>query len=156
MVSFVNNEKNKSPFSLGDLYKSDVSKDFADKIGVDNPFKAKQGDGPGFLDNFKKGMTSYQDLAKKSDTDKMIDFYKDALNKQGSPTFGDASGAYSKELAQGLTTFVPAGSQQVFIPGQKGNEGVFSLGGAIRGGIGGFMKGGPAGALGGAAMGGFM
>ena len=128
--------------------------------GGSSKVKFAKGDGAGFLDNFKKGALSYyeasQKNAEKTDTDKMIDFYKETLKNQGSPSFGGTPSAYSTELAQGLTTFVPAGTQQMFIPGQEGKKGLFSLGGAIRGGIGGFMKGGPAGALGGAAMGGFM
>ena len=121
-------------------------------------FKAEKGDGKGFLDNFKKGAMSYFKDAQegKSDTDKYLDFLRETRGMAQSGQFGNATPGFAKEVAQGLTTFVPPSTQQMFIPGQEGKQGIFSLGGAIKGGIGGFIKGGPAGALGGAAMGGFM
>ena len=116
-----------------------------------------KGDGKGFLDNFKKGALSNLEKSKeKSDTDKYLDFLKETRNMAQGGQFGSGMGGFSQEVAEGLTTFVPPSTQQMFIPGQEGKPGLFSVGGAIRGGIGGFMKGGPAGALGGAAMGGFM
>ena len=117
-----------------------------------------KGDSKGFLDKFKKGAMSYFKDAQegKSDTDKYLDFLKETRGMAQGGQFGSGMGGFSQEVAEGLTTFVPPSTQQMFIPGQEGKPGLFSVGGAIRGGIGGFMKGGPAGALGGAAMGGFM
>ena len=116
-----------------------------------------KGDSKGFLDNFKKGALSNLEKSKeKSDTDKYLDFLKETRGMAQGGQFGSGMGGFSQEVAEGLTTFVPPSTQQMFIPGQEGKPGLFSVGGAIRGGIGGFMKGGPAGALGGAAMGGFM
>ena len=122
-------------------------------------FKAKKGDGKGFLDNFKKGAMSYFKDAQegKSDTDKYIDFLKESRGMmQSGAQFGGMGGGMATEVAQGLNIYQPPTSQQMFIPGQEGKKGAFSVGGAIKGGIGGFLKGGPAGALGGAAIGGFM
>ena len=116
-----------------------------------------KGDSKGFLDNFKKGALSNLEKSKeKSDTDKYLDFLRETRGMAQGGQFGSGMGGFSQEVAEGLTTFVPPSTQQMFIPGQEGKPGLFSVGGAIRGGIGGFMKGGPAGALGGAAMGGFM
>ena len=116
-----------------------------------------KGDSKGFLDKFKEGALSNLEKSKeKSDTDKYLDFLKETRGMAQGSQFGSGMGGFSQEVAEGLTTFVPPSTQQMFIPGQEGKPGLFSLGGAIRGGIGGFMKGGPAGALGGAAMGGFM
>ena len=117
-----------------------------------------KGDSKGFLDKFKEGALSNLEKSKeKSDTDKYLDFLKETRGMMGGNTqFGSGMGGFAQEVAEGLTTFVPPSTQQMFIPGQEGKPGMFSLGGAIKGGIGGFMKGGPAGALGGAAMGGFM
>ena len=116
-----------------------------------------KGDSKGFLDKFKEGALSNLEKSKdKSDTDKYLDFLKETRGMAQGGQFGSGMGGFSQEVAEGLTTFVPASTQQMFIPGQEGKPGLFSVGGAIRGGIGGFMKGGPAGALGGAAMGGFM
>jgi len=116
-----------------------------------------KGDSKGFLDKFKEGALSNLEKTKeKSDTDKYLDFLKETRGMAQGGQFGSGMGGFSQEVAEGLTTFVPPSTQQMFIPGQEGKPGLFSLGGAIRGGIGGFMKGGPAGALGGAAMGGFM
>ena len=116
-----------------------------------------KGDGKGFLDNFKKGALSNLEKSKeKSDTDKYLDFMRETRGMAQGGQFGSGMGGFAQEVAEGLTTFVPPSTQQMFIPGQEGKPGMFSVGGAIRGGIGGFMKGGPAGALGGAAMGGFM
>ena len=120
-----------------------------------------RGDGKGFLDSFKSGAMGYfkdaQEDAKKSDTDKYLDFMRESrgMMQQGAQ-FGGMGGGMATEVAQGLNVYQPPSTQQMFIPGQEGKPGLFSLGGAIKGGIGGFMKGGPAGALGGAALGGFM
>ena len=62
---------------------------------------------------------------------------------------------FTAEVAPGLSIYKEGSFTPMVIPGQQGQKGLFSLGGAIRGGIGGFIKGGPAGAIGGAAMGGF-
>ena len=123
-----------------------------------NPRTFAKGDGKGFLDSFKSGAMGYfKDAQKgKSDTDKYLDFLRETRGMAQGGQFGSGMGGFSQEVAEGLTTFVPPSTQQMFIPGQEGKPGLFSVGGAIRGGIGGFMKGGPAGALGGAAMGGFM
>ena len=116
-----------------------------------------KGDSKGFLDKFKEGALSNLEKSKeKSDTDKYLDFLKETRGMAQGGQFGSGMGGFSQEVAEGLTTFVPPSTQQMFIPGQEGKPGLFSLGGAIKGGIGGFMKGGPAGALGGAALGGFM
>ena len=123
-----------------------------------NPKTFAKGDGKGFLDSFTSGAMGYfKDAQKgKSDTDKYLDFLRETRGMAQGGQFGSGMGGFSQEVAEGLTTFVPPSTQQMFIPGQEGKPGLFSVGGAIRGGIGGFMKGGPAGALGGAAMGGFM
>ena len=116
-----------------------------------------KGDSKGFLDKFKEGALSNLEKSKeKSDTDKYLDFLKETRGMAQGGQFGSGMGGFSQEVAEGLTTFVPPSTQQMFIPGQEGKPGMFSVGGAIKGGIGGFLKGGPAGALGGAAMGGFM
>ena len=116
-----------------------------------------KGDSKGFLDKFKEGALGNLEKSKnKSDTDKYLDFLRETRGMAQGGQFGSGMGGFSQEVAEGLTTFVPPSTQQMFIPGQEGKPGLFSVGGAIRGGIGGFMKGGPAGALGGAAMGGFM
>ena len=116
-----------------------------------------KGDSKGFLDKFKEGALSNLEKSKeKSDTDKYLDFLKETRGMAQGGQFGSGMGGFSQEVAEGLTTFVPPSTQQMFIPGQEGKPGLFSVGGAIKGGIGGFLKGGPAGALGGAAMGGFM
>ena len=116
-----------------------------------------KGDSKGFLDKFKEGALSNLEKSKeKSDTDKYLDFLRETRGMAQGGQFGSGMGGFSQEVAEGLTTFVPPSTQQMFIPGQEGKPGLFSLGGAIKGGIGGFMKGGPAGALGGAALGGFM
>ena len=126
-----------------------------------NPKTFAKGDGKGFLDSFKSGAMGYfkdaQEDAKKSDTDKYLDFMRESrgMLQQGAQ-FGGMGGGMATEVAQGLNVYQPPTTQQMFIPGQEGKRGLFSLGGAIKGGIGGFMKGGPAGALGGAALGGFM
>ena len=118
-----------------------------------------KGDGKGFLDNFKKGALSNLEKSKeKSDTDKYLDFMKETRGMMGgNAQFGNFGGGMATEVAQGLTAYnPPSPNQQMFIPSTPGKDGVFSVGGAIKGGFGGFLKGGPAGALGGAAMGGFM
>ena len=116
-----------------------------------------KGDSKGFLDKFKEGALGNLEKSKeKSDTDKYLDFLKETRGMAQGGQFGSGMGGFAQEVAEGLTTFVPPSTQQMFIPGQEGKPVLFSAGGAIRGGIGGFMKGGPAGALGGAAIGGFM
>tara|TARA_B100000945_G_scaffold230319_1_gene186727 strand:+ start:3784 stop:4278 length:495 start_codon:yes stop_codon:yes gene_type:complete len=118
-----------------------------------------KGDSKGFLDKFKEGALSNLEKSKeKSDTDKYLDFMRESRGMmRGNAQFGGFGGGMATEVAQGLNIYQPTSpNQQMFIPGQKGEEGLFSLGGAIKGGIGGFMKGGPAGAIGGAALGGFM
>ena len=116
-----------------------------------------KGDSKGFLDKFKEGALGNLEKSKnKSDTDKYLDFLRETRGMAQGGQFGSGMGGFSQEVAEGLTTFVPPSTQQMFIPGQEGKPGLFSVGGAMRGGIGGFMKGGPAGARGGAAMGGFM
>jgi len=118
-----------------------------------------KGDGKGFLDNFKKGALSNLEKSKeKSDTDKYLDFLKESRGMLGgNAQFGSGMGGFASEVAQGLNVYQPPSpNQQMFIPGQEGKKGAFSVGGAIKGGIGGFLKGGPAGAIGGAALGGFM
>ena len=118
-----------------------------------------KGDSKGFLDNFKKGALSNLEKSKdKSDTDKYLDFLRESRGMMGGNTqFGGFGGGMATEVAQGLTAYnPPSPNQQMFIPSTPGKDGVFSVGGAIKGGIGGILKGGPAGALGGAAMGGFM
>ena len=116
-----------------------------------------KGDSKGFLDKFKEGALGNLEKSKeKSDTDKYLDFLKETRGMAQGGQFGSGMGGFAQEVAEGLTTFVPPSTQQMFIPGQEGKPGLFSVGGAIKGGIGGFLKGGPAGALGGAAMGGFM
>ena len=128
---FVKKEKDKSPFdlggddspfSLGDLYKSDVSKDFSDKIGVNSPFVEK-GDGKGFLDkqlgNYKAYLESTKD--DKSDEDKDRDLVRELANKNNlSTTFGDMTKGFTSEVAQGLNMYQPPSpNQQMFIPGEK-------------------------------------
>ena len=116
-----------------------------------------KGDSKGFLDKFKEGALSNLEKSKeKSDTDKYLDFLRETRGMAQGGQFGSGTGGFAQEVAEGLTTFVPPSTQQMFIPGQEGKPGMFSVGGAIKGGIGGFLKGGPVGALGGAAMGGFM
>ncbi len=148
----------------------DAMKDsnYFERKGVEGVYEARdknapvvtgsfKGDSKGFLDKFKEGALSNLEKTKeKSDTDKYLDFLKETRGMAQGGQFGSGMGGFSQEVAEGLTTFVPPSTQQMFIPGQEGKPGLFSVGGAIRGGIGGFMKGGPAGALGGAAMGGFM
>jgi len=115
------------------------------------------GNSKGFLDNFKKGLTSnLEDAKEKSDTDKYLDFMRETRDMGGDAMFGEFGGGGFKEVAEGLAYGrLPSQTQQMLIPGQKGNPGLFNVRGAIGGGIKGFMAGGPAGALGGAALGGF-
>jgi len=117
-----------------------------------------KGDGKGFLDNFKKGaLSNYEEAKDKSDTDKYLDFMRESRDMMGgNAQFGSGMGGFATEVAQGLNIYQPPTNKEIVLAGQKGKEGLFNLGGAIKGGIGGFMQGGPAGALGGAAMGGFM
>ena len=157
----------KTPKSLLDAMKDS---NYFERKGVEGVYEPRdkdapvvtgsfKGDGKGFLDNFKKGALSNLEKSKeKSDTDKYLDFLRESRGMLGgNAQFGDFGGGGFKEVAEGLSYGkLPSATQQMFIPGQEGKQGLFSLGGAIRGGIGGFMKGGPAGALGGAAVGGFM
>jgi len=117
-----------------------------------------KGDGKGFLDNFKKGaLSNLEESKERSDTDKYLDFLRESRGMLGgNAQFGSGMGGFTSEVAQGLNIYQPPTNKEIVLAGQKGEEGLFSLGGAIKGGIGGFLKGGPAGALGGAAMGGFM
>ena len=128
-----------------------------DKKFKNNP-KGFFGDSKGFLDNFKKGaLSNYEEAKDKSDTDKYLDFMRESRDMMGgNAQFGSGMGGFATEVAQGLNIYQPPTNKEIVLAGQKGKEGLFNLGGAIKGGIGGFMKGGPAGALGGAAMGGFM
>ena len=155
----------KTPKSLVDAMKDS---NYFERKGVEGVYEPRnkkapivtgsfKGDSKGFLDKFKEGALSNLEKSKeKSDTDKYLDFLKETRGMAQGGQFGSGMGGFAQEVAEGLTTFVPPSTQQMFIPGQEGKPGLFSVGGAIRGGIGGFMKGGPAGALGGAAMGGFM
>ena len=117
-----------------------------------------KGDSKGFLDKFKEGALGNLEKSKeKSDTDKYLDFLRESRGMMGgNAQFGSGMGGFTSEVAQGLNIYQPPTNKEIVLAGQRGEEGLFSLGGAIKGGIGGFMKGGPAGALGGAAMGGFM
>ena len=117
-----------------------------------------KGDSKGFLDKFKEGALSNLEKSKdKSDTDKYLDFLRESRGMMGgNAQFGSGMGGFTSEVAQGLNIYQPPTNKEIVLAGQRGEEGLFSLGGAIKGGIGGFIKGGPAGALGGAAMGGFM
>ncbi len=121
----------------------------------ENKPKSFFGDSKGFLDNFKEGVTSNLKEAKeKSDTDKYLDFLSKNIGEK--PMFGDFGGGGFKEVAEGFSYGrIPSQTQQMFIPSQKGEDGLFSPRGAIAGGIKGFMAGGPAGALGGGLVGGF-
>ena len=172
-TGFVTSEKKQNPFkgfSLPSDYKETEANAFqksgakvSDYYKPDKKATTKfeKGDSKGFLDSqiqkFKEGaLSNYEKSKEKSDTDKYLDFLRETRGMAQGGQFGSGMGGFSQEVAEGLTTFVPPSTQQMFIPGQEGKPGLFSVGGAIRGGIGGFMKGGPAGALGGAAMGGFM
>ena len=157
----------KTPKSLLDAMKDS---NYFERKGVEGVYEPRntkapvvtgsfKGDGKGFLDKFKEGALSNLEKSKeKSDTDKYLDFMKETRGMLGgNAQFGSGMGGFASEVAQGLNVYQPPSpNQQMFIPGQEGKPGMFSLGGAIKGGIGGFMKGGPASALGGAAMGGFM
>ena len=167
--TFLEGEKATNPlksFGLPSNYKETEAEAFeksgakvSDYYKPDKNAKTKfeKGDGKGFLDNFKKGALSNLEKSKeKSDTDKYLDFLRESRGMLGgSADFGSGMGGFAQEVAQGLTTFVPPSTQQMFIPGQEGQPGLFNVRGAIGGGIKGFMAGGPAGALGGAALGGF-
>jgi hypothetical protein len=156
----------KTPKSLLDAMKDS---NYFERKGVEGVYEPRnkkapivtgsfKGDSKGFLDKFKEGALGNLEKSKeKSDTDKYLDFLRETRGMAQGGQFGSGMGGFAQEVAEGLTTFVPPSTQQMFIPGQEGKPGIFSLGGAIKGGIGGFLKGGgPAGALGGAAMGGFM
>lgn len=95
-----------------------------------------KGDGKGFLggflNRFKEGASAYTPKEKDS-TDKMIDFYKEAMNKQ-TGQFGSGMGGFSTEVAEGLNVYQPPSTQQMFIPGQEGKPGIFGrLAGAALG-----------------------
>ena len=116
----------------------------------------KQNKGKSFLDKAIAGGLDYFDKTKdkeKTDADKLIDFYK---KQSGQAQFGGAGSGAFGEVAQGLMYGqLPAQSQQMFIPGEKADDPLFSLGGAIKGGITGFKSGGGIpGAIGGAVIGG--
>ena len=155
----------KTPKSLLDAMKDS---NYFERKGVEGVYEPRnkkapivtgsfKGDSKGFLDKFKEGALSNLEKSKeKSDTDKYLDFLRETRGMAQGGQFGSGMGGFAQEVAEGLTTFVPPSTQQMFIPGQEGKPGLFSVGGAIKGGIGGFLKGGPAGAIGGAAMGGFM
>tara|TARA_Y100000401_G_C8227545_1_gene176482 strand:- start:49 stop:624 length:576 start_codon:yes stop_codon:yes gene_type:complete len=126
--NFTKKEKDRNPFdiskddsifSIGDLYKSDVAKDFSDKIGVSNP-SVEKGDGKGFLgrqiDNYKAYLEATKD--DKSEEDKDRDLIRELANKQ-SMQFGDMTKGFASEVAQGLNVYQPPSpNQQMFIPGQ--------------------------------------
>jgi len=130
---FVKKEKDKSPFdlggedspfSIGNLYKSDVSKDFADKIGVGKSGQfVEKGDGKGFLDkqmgNYKAYLEATKDNISESDKDR--DLIRDLANKNNlSTTFGDMTKGFTSEVAQGLNMYQPPSpNQQMFIQGEK-------------------------------------
>ena len=133
---YVKKEKNKnpfdsggdnSPFSLGDLYGSSASKDFADKAGIGEGKTGqfvKEGDGKGFLAKQMENYQSYLDATKdnKSESDKDRDLIRDLANKQ-EMKFGDMTKGFSSEVAQGLNIYQPPSpNQQMFIPGQQGGK----------------------------------
>ena len=102
-----------------------------------NPKTFAKGDGKGFLDNFKEGALGYfKDAQKgKSDTDKYLDFLRETRGMAQGGQFGSGTGGFSQEVAEGLTTYVPPSSQQMFIPGQEGKPGFFGrLAGSALGG----------------------
>ena len=105
-----------------------------------NP-KSFFGDSNGFLDNFKKGAKSYLEESKeKSDTDKYLDFMRETRDMAGGTAqFGDFGGGGFKEVAEGLSYGrLPSATQQMFLPGQQGQQGFFGrMAGAALGGIGG-------------------
>ena len=109
----------------------------------------------GFLDKAIAGGLDYFDKTKdkdETDADKLIDFYK---KQQQAAQFGSLGAGGFSEVAEGLNFGqLPSQNQQMFIPGQEAPDPLFSLGGAIKGGIGGFKAGGIPGALGGAVIGG--
>ena len=110
----------------------------------------------GFLDKAIEGGLDYFDKIKdkdKTDADKLIDFYK---QQQQAAQFGNLGAGAFSEVAEGFKYGqLPAQNQQMFIPGVKADEPIFSLGGAIKGGIAGFKSGGGIpGIIGGAAIGG--
>ena len=87
----------------------------------------------GFLDRFKSGAKSYTPKEKDS-TDKYLDFLRETRNMSQGGQFGSGMGGFSQEVAEGLTTFVPPSTQQMFIPGQEGKPGIFGrLAGAALG-----------------------
>ena len=146
-------------FSLPSNYKETelaaFQKSGADMSNYGNPNSSK---GKGFLDKFVGGaLGNLEESKEKSDTDKYLDFLRESRGMMGgNAQFGSGMGGFTSEVAQGLNIYQPPTNKEIVLAGQRGEEGLFSLGGAIKGGIGGFLKGGPAGALGGAAMGGFM
>ena len=127
--------KDKSPFTLGDLYDSDIPKSFVDKIGA--------GDGKGFLDKQLGNYKAYLEATKedKSDEDKDRDLIRELAGKNNlSTVLGDMGKGFSTEVAQGLTAYnPPSPNQQMFIPGQEATG--KSLGQRFAGGIAGLGKG---------------
>ena len=115
----------------------------------------KQNKGKSFLDKAIAGGLDYFDKTKdkdETDADKLIDFYK---KQQQAAQFGSLGAGGFSEVAEGLSFGqLPSQNQQMFIPGQEAPDPLFSLGGAIKGGIGGFKTGGIPGAIGGAVIGG--
>ena len=115
----------------------------------------QQNKGKSFLDKAIAGGLDYFDKTKdkeKTDADKLIDFYK---KQSGQAQFGGAGSGSFNEVAQGfMYGQLPAQSKQMFIPGEKADDPLFSFGGAIKGGIGGFKTGGIPGLIGGAVVGG--
>ena len=102
-----------------------------------NPKTFAKGDGKGFLDNFNEAALGYfKDAQKgKSDTDKYLDFLRETRGMAQGGQFGSGMGGFSQEVAEGLTTYVPPSSQQMFIPGQEGKPGFFGrLAGSALGG----------------------
>ena len=114
--------KDDSPFSLSNLYKSDVAKDFSDKIGVNNPFVEK-GDSKGFLNKQLDNVKSYLEATKddKSEEDKDRDLIRELASQSNlTQQFGDMSKGFGTEVAQGLFAYQPPSpNQQMFIPGEK-------------------------------------
>ena len=126
--------KDDSPFSIGDLYDSDIPKNFADKIGA--------GDGKGFLGRQMDNYKAYLEATKedKSDEDKDRDLIRELAGKNNlTQAFGDMSRGFGTEVAQGLIAYQPPSpNQQMFIPGEKGGK---SLGQRLAGAAVGLGKG---------------
>ena len=104
-----------------------------------------------FRRNFVSGLKEGGSYADKFNTNSS----SGGSGKDKKTTITEKVDNFTAEVAPGLSIYKEGSFTPMVIPGQQGQKGLFSLGGAIRGGIGGFIKGGPAGAIGGAAMGGF-